>query len=296
MIWNIPQPTAVCDVALRDGSVAVVRRHGNPDGPRLVLGHGNGLAIDLYLPFWSLLVRDFDLMLYDIRNHGWNALGAISDHHLATFIDDQARIVEGIDRHFGAKPRVGVFHSLSALVALLQDNAFAGLVLFDPPLCDGERGHALRGIAERIASRTRGRSDRFGTPADFANRVANANVFERVLPGVPELAAATMLRPDSDGSHVLRCPPAYEAQVVDESIRFTGLVDFENIRCPVCIVAADPALTTSRLPPLGSCHAHVALERVPGTTHFLQLEKPAECVALTIAALSGLPSLETPTA
>ena len=35
-----------------DGGVVTLRRHGNPNGPRLVLSHGNGLAVGLYYPFW----------------------------------------------------------------------------------------------------------------------------------------------------------------------------------------------------------------------------------------------------
>ncbi len=53
-VWEVPEPLATLDVRVDDDTVIRVRRHGNPDGPRLVLGHGNGLAIDVYYPFWSL--------------------------------------------------------------------------------------------------------------------------------------------------------------------------------------------------------------------------------------------------
>ena len=56
-VWEVPEPTAVHDVRVDDETVITLRRHGNPEGPRLVLSHGNGLAIDLYYPFWSLLGR-----------------------------------------------------------------------------------------------------------------------------------------------------------------------------------------------------------------------------------------------
>ncbi len=49
-----------------DGTNIVLRRHGNPRGPRLVLCHGNGLATDLYYPFWSLLADECDLIVYDL--------------------------------------------------------------------------------------------------------------------------------------------------------------------------------------------------------------------------------------
>ena len=75
--WIVPDPQASCEVRLDDETVTVLRRHGNPQGPRLVLSHGNGLAIDLYYPFWSLLTDDYDLILYDQRNHV-GTLSAIS--------------------------------------------------------------------------------------------------------------------------------------------------------------------------------------------------------------------------
>ena len=84
-IWQVPQPLATLDVPVDDETIITLRRHGNPDGPRLVLCHGNGLAIDLYYPFWSLLTDDFDVIVHDLRNHGWNALTSQREHTVATF-------------------------------------------------------------------------------------------------------------------------------------------------------------------------------------------------------------------
>ena len=117
-VWEIPEPRSVCEVRLDEDTVTTLRRHGNPDGPRLVLSHGNGLAIDLYYPFWSRLAGDFDLIVYDLRNHGWNTVGAREKHNVPTLIRDQERLLEAIDRHFGNKQKIGVFHSASARVTL----------------------------------------------------------------------------------------------------------------------------------------------------------------------------------
>ena len=71
-VWEVPEPRSTLEVPVDGGTVVTVRRHGAPDGPRIVLSHGTGLAIDLYYPFWSLLTADFDVIVYDLRNHGWN--------------------------------------------------------------------------------------------------------------------------------------------------------------------------------------------------------------------------------
>jgi len=118
-VWEIPEPRSAHEVRHEDGSRTVVRRHGNPAGPRLLLSHGNGLAIDFYYPFWSLLTDDFDLILYDMRNHGWNAVGSRAEHNFPNLVRDQNQVVEEVEAHYGAKPMAGVFHSLSALGTLV---------------------------------------------------------------------------------------------------------------------------------------------------------------------------------
>ena len=47
-VWTIPDPQSTVEVRLDEDTVTTVRRYGRPDGRRLVLSHGNGLAIDLY--------------------------------------------------------------------------------------------------------------------------------------------------------------------------------------------------------------------------------------------------------
>ena len=91
------------------GATVLLRRHGNPDGTRLVLSHGIGLSIDMYYPFWSRLTDDFDVVVYDLRGHGWNAVASLSDQTIPTYIDDHDRILDEIDSYWGTKPQVGVF-------------------------------------------------------------------------------------------------------------------------------------------------------------------------------------------
>ena len=118
------------EVRMDDGAPITLRRHGNPQGTRLVLSHANGLSADAYYPFWSLLAERFDLILYDFRNHGWNpvgnSVGDLGAHDIATFVRDNERVVQAIDRRFGDTPKIGVFHSLSAQTAVLQVAASGG--------------------------------------------------------------------------------------------------------------------------------------------------------------------------
>ena len=284
-VWEIPEPRSVREVRLDADTVTSLRRHGNPDGPQLVLSHGNGLAIDLYYPFWSLLAGDFDLIVYDLRNHGWNAVGAREKHNVPTLIRDQERIFEAIDRHYGNKPKIGVFHSASALVSLFlsaESHSLAAQVLFDPPLCKpGRTQIEFDEAAERAAALTRRRGDRFRTQEDFVELLHYVPTFTRVVPGVLDLMARTTLRRSANGQdYELRCPREYEAQIMDYVRGFSPLVELGTLPCPTKIVGADPTLPFAYLPTIDlSDIVAVEYDFLPETTHYLQLEKPEECVA-----------------
>lgn len=285
-VWEIPEPLSTCEVRLDEDTVTTLRRHGNPDGPRLVLSHGNGLAIDLYYPFWSRLVDEFDLIVYDLRNHGWNTVGAREKHNVPTLIRDQERIFDAIDRHYGNKPKIGVFHSASALVTLFlsaESNSLAAQVLFDPPLCKPGVSHIeFDEAAERAAALTRRRGYRFQRQEDFVELLRYVPTFTRVVPGVMDLMARTTLRRTADGQdYELRCPREYEAQIMDYVRGFSPLVDLGALPCPTKIVGADPTLPFAYLPTIDlSDIVAVEYDFLPETTHYLQLENPEECVAV----------------
>ena len=285
IVWEIPAPLSTFDVRLDAGTLTTVRQHGNPSGPRIVLSHGSGLAVDLYYPFWSLLAGDFDLMVYDLRNHGWNSVGAQRDHNIPTLIHDHDIILESIDREYGSKPTVGIFHSLTTLITLLSfSRLYSALVLFDPPLTrPGASQIELHDAAERAAALIRRRGQRFKKREDFVEVLGIFPTFKRAAPGVHELMARTTLRQSASGEgYELRCPREYEAQLVDYGRSFFPLLDLELVACPTKIIGADPTLPHAYLPALDQQLASAMdYDFIPEATHFLQLEKPAECAAVT---------------
>ena len=283
-IWQVPEPLSVHEVAVGAETTILVRRHGNPDGPRLVLCHGNGMAIDLYYPFWSLLLDDFDLVLYDLRNHGWNRVSSLADHNVPTLISDHDLILEAIERQWGEKAQAGVFHSVSALVTLLsptRGRRYSALVLYDPPICKPGRSHReFEESAAQIAGLARRRTERFRRREDFAAILPLLPVLRRFVPGAFDLMTTTVLRAGEDDGFELRCPREYEAQIVDYASVYGVAVDFDILECPVKVIGADPTLPFSYLPTLDlSDILSVDYDFLPEATHFLQMEKPAECAA-----------------
>ena len=282
----------MCEIAIDDSTSISIRRHGNPSGPRLLLSHGNGLAIDLYYPFWQQLGDDYDLLVFDLRNHGWNDVSSIEDHNVISFVTDLDRILNEIDDRFGIKPIVGVFHSLSALVALLYSSSlfsdtlvqhrrgFQALVLFDPPMHRPGKSHKeFDDAVEVTARRTRNRTYRFNSREQLLELLNFFPAYSRMVPGARELMVNSLLRKSTDWEgYELRCPPTYEAKIVDYIRAYADQVDLDKLPCPVRITGADPVLPFSYLPTVDLSHMlHVDFDFVPETTHYMQMEKPLEC-------------------
>ena len=298
-VWEVPEPDSVLDLQVGADTAIRVRRHGNPDGPRLVLSHGNGLAIDLYYPFWSLLTDEFDVVVHDLRNHGQNTVGPLEGHTLPTLAADHDLVIEAIGAEWGPKPTVGVYHSVSSLAALLAPSSggnLDALVLFDPPLRrPGVLHEEFDDAAIDQAQRARGRSNRCRSKQNFADLIGFTPTFHDVVDGVGLLAAETTLREAPDGrGYELRCPPEYEAQIIEYARMFAVLVDLVSVQCPVKVIGADPTLPYSYLPSfdLGDI-VGVDYDFLPDATHMLQLQQPSECVNVMREFLDSLALLRS---
>ena len=289
----LPPPASVLDAPVADGVTIQVRRHGNPEGPRLFLSHGTGFATDTYFPFWSLLLDRFDLLLFDFRSHGWNPVSDRRLHNFPTFVSDYQAILRAVEQRFGQKPAAGVFHSMSALTALLFEQkfgGFAGLVLFDPPVMPpGKEPQDLEPMGSRLAAATRRRKERFESRDDYISAIVRNHAFRLLRPGVPALMAETLLRPADDGKgYESRCPREYDAQIFEFTFGWSMQIDFGRVECPVKVIGSDPTMALSFMPSTDLAElSDLDYDFLPDTTHFLQMEEPERCVALTIEALES---------
>ena len=293
-IWNVPEPLETAEIEATAGARIILRRHGNPAGPRLVISHANGLATDLYYPFWRLLGARFDLILYDLRSHGWNPRSALRHQNIAVFAADLERVRLGIERAFGAKPAIGVFHLVSALAALHQEppgHGFEALVLFDPPLYppNGDP-YSAEPLWRSLRTQARFRQDHFSTRDQFADQMRRLWMFELVVPGVPELASRALLRSAANGSgelgYELCCPRLWEAHALQYAFAYCLEPERSRFSCPVKVIAGDPTFAFSSMPS-ADLEGIVGFEYdfVPHTTHFLPLEEPAACAEALVAFL-----------
>ncbi len=288
----VPEPSATLDLVMDDGAPIRVVRHGNPTGVRIALSHGNGFASDSYLPFWQHMLERFDLVLFDVRNCGRNAFHAARPHDYPRFARDMAAVHGAIAQEWGEKTIVGVFHSMTAIAALLAvvDGVWHwdALVLFDPPVVPPE-GDPLRGplMSEGGALRDAAliRENRFRDPGDLADVYRYLHRFRRLRKGVPELNARSVLRFDpASGEWLLCCPGPVEAGL------YTEVAELDIWRqpgpsCrPLLIVGSDPASEdASKTAPCCKLFCETFgfdYAAVPDTSHLLQFEEPEQCFDL----------------
>lgn len=276
-------------VALEDGATVTVRVYGK--GRRLVLSHGNGLAIDGYEPFWRRLIDKYEVVMFDFRHHGISSPFQSSLRNWPQFIRDFDVILSGIQHELGSSEAIGVFHSMSALTSLIHaaeyPTPWRGIIAFEPPVpprpehSDFERFFTLhRHLAEGAARRRQSFESIERLTESFASRLS----FRRIEPAsLRQLSASTLRYNWETELYDLACAREFEA----ETFRLQHLGDAWGRVCavslPVCVVAGSPS------PDEDQCLATVArrlakdggfgFEAVPDSTHFLQIERPAGCVA-----------------
>jgi pimeloyl-ACP methyl ester carboxylesterase len=273
---------------MSDGAVIRLRQYGHPGRSRLVLSHGNGLAINAYLPFWLPLAEEFELLLFDVRNHGENPLHDPTAHRWERIAKDMGEVFAGIQAHFGQAATIGVFHSLSAVAALMHDLSaepnWTALVLFDPPLYP-PLGHPLQPNAQAeintMARRALRRSAHYVSPERFAAQLARRPAFKGLVPGAHLLFARSTLRRDDSGNWVLCNPKELEARIYATNIDATIWQRLPTLRQPMILIGADPVCPHAGAPAriCRAIHDELGMDyrMIAGTSHFLQIEKPSAC-------------------
>jgi pimeloyl-ACP methyl ester carboxylesterase len=286
--FDIPAPSETVALVMQDGAQIRLRRYGNPRGARLVLSHGNGLAINSYAPFWLPLTGQFDVIVFDVRNHGENPRHEPDRHQMDAIIEDFEEIFQAIQTHFGAAPTTGVFHSLSAIAslqhALRYGPRWAALALFDPPIYPKD-GHPLQAAhnADMVAhvQRSNRRPPRYDRPEEFAGQLARRPAFARLIPEGAMLLARHTLRPGADGGWELGNLRELEARIYQAQSDATLWPRMRDLTIPVIMICGDPAVPeTSPATRVGAAiHEDIGIEYVAiaDTTHFLQIESPQAC-------------------
>lgn len=277
-----------------DGAELALQIHGAPGRPRLILSHGNGFAMDGYRSFWSALLQDFELVLFDLRNHGRSGATAIEAHTIAAMADDHTCVAAACRHTFGPRATFGVFHSVSAIAATLAGARalWDGVVLVDPPLVSNAAGNGLvRSADEKLAQYARNRPMRFESVEALAQSLASGPG-RYWAHGAALDMARSITRPGAGGGFELVCPGEYEARIYEQNAQLDSYAALGAMRGRVAILGADPHAPRALHPALVSRAAAsdyaLAYAHVEGASHMLQIEKPQAAVAALRSLLSGL--------
>jgi pimeloyl-ACP methyl ester carboxylesterase len=295
----LPRPLAVIDAASEGGAAIRVRRHGNPRGARLIVSHGNGFASDGYVGFWGRFLADFEVVVFDARNHGWNLPADPSGHDYAHMARDLELVREAAAAEFGTKPTAGLFHSMSAQAAMIAALdigwRFDALVLFDPPNNPAE-GHPARAAIvaylNMLVAWASRRRDRFADPGELARDYGATRTGRNWAPGSHQAMAEAVLQPLAEGGWQLRCPRDLEASMYAQGIGLDLWPAARDFAGPVKLIGGDPE--RERPDPTALSNRALAMEggydyqALPGTGHLLQLEAPVACAEAAQEFLAGI--------
>lgn len=273
-----------------DGAGVSCRHFARPGATRLAITHGNGFAVDGYRVFWEPLLAEFDVVLFDMRNHGRSERVGADGHNYLQLARDMGAIRRGIDAELGPARTVAVCHSMSSRAAMKHavqmEWVWDGLVLFDPPNVP-PRGHVyfepMRVFETKLVDFALNRPDTFASVDDLRALFDESNGQRNWLPQArADMARAVLTRQES-GAFVLTCRRELEASIYLAALTLDLWPPASAYGGPVVMIGADPEWRGA--PPTGVANRALAVEggyeyeSVHETGHLLQIEKPDECRA-----------------
>jgi len=249
--------------------------------------HGNGFCAGTYTPFLKHLLADLHIIASDVRGHGASThSGAGRIRHWRIFAED----VQTIIHRRLTPPVIGMGHSLGAvatyIAAARHPQLFAALVLIDPVIFPKRMLWKIA-LAKRLGLRrwfppariARQRRSRFESKQSALERFAAGHgIFETWSKEFVEAYIECGLLEKDPHTAVLRCDPELEAQIF-ESVPVDVWSYAPKIRCPVLVLRGEHSDTLSleATRRLERINARVQTTTVPGTGHFLTMEKPQAC-------------------
>ncbi len=263
--------------------------------PCLHFAHATGMNANLYAALLDPLADRFRIIASDARGHGRSRLAADPAAPLSwhDFASDLLGLVDALapqSRWLFAGHSMGA--TVSLLAAAARPDACAGLVLADPAMIpfDVARGLAPGEVpANAMADQAVRRRGSFASRSDIRAAYAGRGVFARWADADLDAYLDGGLIPSGDGVG-LACAPAWEAATF-RAVATDVEAELARIDVPFVLIAGAEG-STVRDADIGAFAAHprcLDAERIPGTTHFVPLERPdavREAVVRVAAAAS----------
>lgn len=271
----------------RGGHIAGLN-FGRSSGPiDLVFLHATGFCALTYRRLLQQLGPERRVIAFDLRGHGHTTLpsrpAALTHWH--TFASDVVGAVRQLTQGLPA-PKLIAGHSMggtTALLALQADPSIArALLLIDPALVMPKmRRLALLPFGTQllrrrlpIAKAAQRRRPHFPSTEEVLASYRGRGAFRTWLPGFLEDYVEDGFVRRADGSVVLRCSPAWESATFAAQ-RHDLRSALRALPVPARILVAEHGSTSARALDFVREDAPTMLvEQVPGSTHFLPMERP----------------------
>lgn len=243
----------------------------------LVLAHATGFCAGVWRPVRALL-DDHDSTALDFRGHGRS-----SSNRTVRSWWEMALDVLAVAPHAGPEAPIGVGHSMGGasliMAELLEPGTFAGLVLIEPIVFPGpyrrDPHHPLVSLALR-------RRERFDSPVavqdSYGAKPPFASWHPDALAGYVEGGFV-----EDDGGVRLACPPRSEAEVFTAASAHAAWERLDEVNVPTAVLYGEETDTyqPGHGEALAARMAQATARGIPGTGHFLPMERP-DVVAHTV--------------
>ena len=250
---------------------------GLPDRPiDIVFVHANGFNAATYRGILAPLGDSLRVLAVDQRGHGRSTLPAESEGRSSWYDlrDDLMALLATLDLRDVILAGHSMGGSAGVLAQALAPERVKSLVLFDPVVIPPVSGAEVTATSPLVAGALRRRAvfpSRDAVIAAYSGRGAFATWTPQML--ADYVADGFVDRPD--GQVELACAPAWEASNFT-SHQHDTLGAFEAARVPIRVLRAEHASTCRDHPRLAALEAagRIRMETIPGTTHFLPMERP----------------------
>lgn len=261
------------------------------EGPPLLAVHGTGMVAQTWGVMAPYLTPHFRVYALDRRGHGESDKPE-GGYQLEQNVADYVGVVE----RFGGE-WVALGHSSGGtslgIAAARRPGLFRRVAMVDP-IIFGRRPQAVAGTpptdgARNMAERTRRRRAEWPSAEAMFESLVSKPPFDTWQPAALWDYVRYGTEEREDGSVVLKCPPALEAQMYGHASDVDLFAEFEQIGVPVLIIRGE---RTDRFPRESAERAVASMRdarlvEMAGLTHFPSMEAPEAVGPLVVEFLMG---------
>lgn len=272
----------------RGGSVAAYEL-GPEDRPvDIVFSHANGFNALTYRTILAPLADSRRILAYDLRGHGGSDLPTVMEgrQDWYDFGEDLTALLETLDLRNVVLGGHSMGGAASLMAAAALPDRVRALALFDPvvlPADSAGQGPMRDNFMAQGALRRR---NRFPSREAAVEAYVGRGAMKTWTREMVEDYVAAGLRPRGDGEYELACAPEWEANnFMTQGHDIWRSID--RVAAPTTILRAERN-STAYVDPLADRRASdpsFKAQIVPGTSHFLPMERP-DLVQATLAALT----------